>query len=103
MFDDSRVNWREQERWHPVLVAQEGPAGKWRMMGAGGDLAGTIEVRRRNGDVVYRVEHRGELVGWANSLKLASYKLYLAIIEEGRPGGAPKADWGERSPRRGPV
>jgi hypothetical protein len=97
------MSWREQEKWHPILVAQEGPTGKWRMLGPNGETAGTIEIRRRNTEVTYRVEHRGQLLGWANSLKLASHRLYMAVIDEGGRHGPPKAGWGgtpwhERNP-----
>lgn len=86
MFDTRRVNGSEQ-RWHPQLLARESPPAQWVMLDARHAQAGRIELRRTEAGPRYRVEHRGILLGWANSLKVASERLHRAIISEGVPGG----------------
>jgi hypothetical protein len=49
--------------------------------------AGVIDLRRTDDGPRYRVEHRGELLGWAISLKVAAERLHRAIISEGVPRG----------------
>jgi len=83
--------------WHPVLAAVEGPTGVWRMVDPQGHEYGRIEIRRvMNGQqVMYKAIHRGDVIGWAHTLRLACYKVHMAFLGSMRPGGAPAADWGE--------
>ena len=59
------------EQWHPILAAEEGPTGTWRLIDGTGKTYGTIEIRRvMNGtDVRDRAVFRGEVIGWATSLR----------------------------------
>ena len=78
--------------WHPILAAQEGPTGTWRMIDAQGRVYGTIRIRRLNGEIRYRAEVGGELIGWANSLKLAAHQAHLAHLRAStRREGPPNA------------
>jgi len=74
--------------WHPILTAQEGPTGVWRMMTPEGRQYGVVDIRRRGGDIVYRVQFEEELLGYAGSLKLACHKVYMAALQKatGRNG-----------------
>jgi hypothetical protein len=76
------------EQWHPILSADEGPTGTWRMMDPNGTVYGKIQIRRLHGEIRYRAEVDGELIGWANSLKLAAHRAHLAHLERttGRKG-----------------
>lgn len=74
-------------RWHPQLLAREDPPAHWVMLDSRNKQAGAIELRRTDDGPRYRVEHRGELLGWAGSLKVATERLHRAIISEGVPRG----------------
>lgn len=81
--------------WHPILDAVEGPTGAWRLMDASGSRVGTIELRRvMNGsDVRYRVEFRGDVIGWATSLRTACERLNQAFVGTHGPSGGAVASW----------
>ena len=74
MFDTDAM---AEGQWHPILSAAEGPAGTWRMMDPNGKVYGTIQIRRLHGEIRYRAELDGELIGWANSLKLATHRTHV--------------------------
>jgi len=50
-------------------------------------VVGIIDLRRTPEGLRYRVEHRGELIGWATSLRIAAERLHRAIIATAAPGG----------------
>ena len=52
-----------------------------------GVVAGTIELRRTDAGPRYKVTHRGAILGWATTLKIATERLHRVIISEGVPGG----------------
>lgn len=83
--------------WHPIIDAIEGPTGAWHLLDASGGRIGRIELRRvMNGtDLRYRVEFRGEVIGWATSLRTACERLNQAHLGTHGPGGGAMADWGE--------
>ena len=85
------------ENWHPILAAVEEPTGSWRMLDGLGKQYGTIEIRRvRNDtDTRYRVTFRGEVIGWATTLRLACEQVHAAFLRAHGPGGGPIAGWGE--------
>jgi hypothetical protein len=85
------------ENWHPILAAVEGPTGTWRMLDGLGKQYGTIEIRRvmGNTDTRYRVMFRGEVIGWATSLRLACEQVHAAFLRAHGPRGGPIAGWGE--------
>lgn len=74
-------------RWHPQLLARESPPAHWVMLDSKGAVVGTIDLRRTDDGPRYRVEHRGQLLGWATSLKVASERLHRVIISAGVPAG----------------
>lgn len=79
------------ETWHPILAAAEGPTGTWRMLDGSGKQYGTIEIRRvmNNTDTRYRVTFRGEVIGWATSLRQACEQVHKAFVRGLGPGGPP--------------
>lgn len=86
----------DRRDWHPILAAVEGPPGTWRMIDPRGFDYGLIEIRRVNGgaEVRYKAQHRGEVIGWSNSLRLACERVHQAYLRAMGPGlrsGAPDA------------
>ena len=92
------------ESWHPILEADEAPPGTWRMLDGTGKHYGTIEIRRvmNDTDIRYRVSFRGDVIGWATSLRLACEQLHKAFLRSHGPGGGPIAAWGAREHRHPP-
>jgi hypothetical protein len=92
------------ENWHPILAAVEGPTGTWRMLDGLGKQYGTIEIRRvmNNTDSRYRVMFRGDVIGWATSLRLACEQVHAAFLRAHGPRGGPIAGWGEAPARERP-
>ncbi|MBN9173460.1 MAG: hypothetical protein J0I70_04805 [Microbacterium sp.] len=88
--------------WHPIIAAVEGPTGTWRMIDPSGREYGRVELRRiMNGsDVRYKAIWRGDVFGWATSLRLACERIYIAYLRAHGPQGGAAADWGESSSRR---
>lgn len=91
--------------WHPILAAVEGPPGVWRMVAPDGREYGRIELRRvaSGTELRYKATRRGEVLGWATTLREACHQLHAAFLAAHGPGGGPVADWGELTgnPRRG--
>lgn len=85
--------------WHPIMAAVEGPTGTWRMIDPQDREYGVIEIRRvMNGEqVAYRVIMRGEVIGWAHTLRLACHKVHVAYLATMGNPGPPAADWGEKT------
>lgn len=74
-----------------LLLAETSP-GLWVMknpMEVGS--IGQIEIRRTEAGPRYRVTFKGEVIGWATSLRVASERLWRAHLEDGqqRRGGPP--------------
>lgn len=69
------------------MLARENRPAYWVLLDPRREVAGTIELRRTEDGPRYRVEHRGVLIGWATSLKVATERLHRRIIQEGVPGG----------------
>ena len=92
------------ESWHPIMAAIEGPTGTWKMVDPQGREYGCIEIRRvMNGQqVAYKAIHRGDVIGWAHTLRLACQKVHTAHLATLGNPGPPAADWGGAtgSPRR---
>ena len=78
------------------MSAVEGPTGTWRMVDPHGIEYGRIEIRRvMNGQqVAYKAMHRGEVIGWARTLRLACHKIHMAHLATMGNPGPPVADWG---------
>jgi hypothetical protein len=82
-------------QWHPILAAVEGPTGTWRLVDQQGTVYGTVDIRRVRGgtDVRYRAVWRGEVLGWATSLRLACERIHGAYLRTHGPQGGPIASW----------
>ncbi|MGN7969310.1 hypothetical protein [Microbacterium sp. 22296] len=85
--------------WHPIMAAVEGPTGTWRMVDPSGWEYGRVEIRRvMNGEqVAYKAVHRGDVLGWSHTLRLACYKIHMADLAKMGNPGPPAADWGDRT------
>lgn len=79
------------ELWHPILTAQEAPTGTWSMVDPHGIVYGIITIRRRGDHITYRCEYRGELLGWASTLRLATLRLAQANVPRHPSSGPPRA------------
>lgn len=79
------------------MSAVEGPTGTWRMVDPHGLEYGRIEIRRvMNGQqVAYKAIHRGEVIGWAHTLRLACHKIHMAHLATMGNPGPPVASWGK--------
>ena len=83
----------ERPAWHPILAAQEFPVGTWRMIDTLEREYGVIRLVRLDGEPQYRCEFRGELLGYANSLRFACERVQLAFVQSGQPGGFAPSPW----------
>lgn len=97
----------QHPEWHPIMSAVEGPIGCWRMIDSLGREFGTVHIRRVSGglEVRYRVAWRGELLGWASSLREACMRLHQTESRSFTPGGrsgAPEPWELEQRRRRAP-
>jgi hypothetical protein len=81
------------------MAAVEGPTGTWRMVDPSGREYGRVETRRvMNGrQVAYKAVHRGDVIGWAHTLRLACYKIHMADLAKAGNPGPPAADWGQKT------
>ncbi|WP_396935744.1 hypothetical protein [Mycolicibacterium sp.] len=82
---------RAEPDWHPIMAAVEGPTGVWRMVDPTGREYGRIELRRvMNGtDVRYKAIWRGDVIGWATTLRAACEGVHKAFLAaHGPQGGA---------------
>lgn len=81
--------------WHPLVDAVEGPTGAWHLVDSSGARIGRIELRRvMNGsDLRYRVEFRGEVIGWATTLRTACERLNQTFVRTHGPSGGAVASW----------
>lgn len=73
---------RGEPRWHPIMAAVEGPVGTWRLVDPLGREYGVVRLVRVDGEPMYRGEHRGELLGYGTSLKLACEHVHHAYVAE---------------------
>ena len=71
--------------WHPILAAVEREPGIWDMVDPMGVAYGHVEIRRTSDGLRYRCEHRGELIGWATSLRVACLRIHRAYIRAHTP------------------
>ena len=86
----------ERGEWHPIMAAVEGPPGVWRMLDASGRDYGRVEIRRvmAGSEIRYKTVWRGEVLGWATTLREACARVHDAYLRAHGPGGVPMADWG---------
>lgn len=82
-------------RWHPLLDAAEPEPGVWTLTAQFESQPHTvIELRRTVDGPRFRVQVRGELIGWATTLRLAIERGYGERIRQHGPRGQARADWG---------
>jgi hypothetical protein len=86
--------------WHPILAAVEGPTGVWRMIDPQGREYGRVEIRRVMGgsDTRYKAVSRGEVLGWATTLREACERVHGAYVRSHGP--VPFAGYPNLSGRR---
>ncbi|WP_067201142.1 hypothetical protein [Microbacterium sp. XT11] len=71
--------------WHPIFLSDEPTPGVWTLQHSTGyGPFARIELRRVEVGLRYRVEFRGELLGWATSLQVACERAWEAYLKEGR-------------------
>ncbi len=71
--------------WHPVLAAVEVSTAVWSLQDQSGEY-GRIELRRTVDGLRYRCEHRGELIGWATTLRRGCSEIHGAYLRAHGPG-----------------
>ena len=81
--------------WHPILATREDTPGVWRMLDSYDREYGLIRLVRVNGEPSYRCEFRGDLLGYANSLRLGCERVQFAFVQSGQPGGFAPNPWPE--------
>ena len=67
--------------WHPILAADENPAGTWTLVDPSGRRYGVVQILRRGGEVGYRadyIDHDGasQLVGYFTTLRLSTRRIH---------------------------
>ncbi|GGH34310.1 hypothetical protein [Microbacterium album] len=77
---------RSEREWHPIMAAVEDEPARWRMLDSLGKEYARIELRRvAGGGLRYKVEFRGELIGWATSLRVACEGAHRAFLRSHGP------------------
>ncbi|MFE6965673.1 hypothetical protein ACFVAJ_11180 [Agromyces sp. NPDC057679] len=78
---------RDEPNWHPILAAVEGPVGMWRMIDTLGEEYGRIRLVRRGGEVGYRAECKGQLVGYYLTLRTSCRQVHMTFVRENSRSG----------------
>lgn len=76
--------------WHPLLAAEEGPAGLWTMLGPFNEPYGRVEIRRDGDRVFYRSWLRDIELVPSSTLRGATmlvHRAYIATLSPGPPPG----------------
>ena len=84
-----------EPKWHPLLATRELEPGVWTMFDSYDRPYGVIRLVRVNGQPTYRCEFRGDLLGYANGLRLACERVQFAFVQSGQPGGFAPNPWPE--------
>ncbi|KJL37032.1 hypothetical protein RR49_01144 [Microbacterium ginsengisoli] len=79
--------------WHPILAAVETSPAVWELRAPDGKPYGRVELRRTVDGPRYRCEHRGELLGWATTLRLGCERVHQAYVRGHGPAGGAVAAW----------
>lgn len=74
--------------WHPILAAQEIEPTRWILIDSMDRPYAEIRLVRRGGELGYRSEHRGTLVGYYRTLRAACMAAHLAYVAAHAPQGA---------------
>ncbi|KQX08500.1 MULTISPECIES: hypothetical protein [unclassified Leifsonia] len=72
-------------RWHPILAASEPEPGVWVLIDAQDHEYGRVTVVRVNGDVRFRAEFRGVLIGHGMTLRRACERVHYEFIRSHGP------------------
>jgi hypothetical protein len=72
--------------WHPILAADEPEPGRWRLVDSMGREYGRVTIVRVDGEVRYRAEFQGRLLGWGSSLRGACERVHHAFVRSHGPG-----------------
>lgn len=72
-------------RWHPILAADEPEPGQWRLLDSSEREYGRVTIVRLNGEVRYRVEFRGALLGYATTLRSACDRVHMVFVRSHGP------------------
>ena len=75
--------------WHPILAATEPEPGCWRLVDSMGREYGTVTIVRVDGEVRYRAEFGGRLLGWGTTLRGACERVHQAFVRSHGPGDWP--------------
>lgn len=76
--------------WHPMLTAEENPAGVWTMLAPFGEVYGRVEIRRDGDHVFYRSWFRDTELVPTPTLRAATmlvHRAYIATLSPGPPPG----------------
>lgn len=85
--------------WHPLLAAVERSPGVWVMTDPHGFEYGLVELRRvGERELRYKATCRGEVIGWATSLRVACERVHKSFLRGHGPVGGAHANWGEDIP-----
>jgi hypothetical protein len=65
------------------MAAVEGPTGVWRMVDPDGRQYGQVEIRRvaDGTDTRYKAICRGDVIGWASTLREACWRVHRAHLD----------------------
>lgn len=90
---------RDEPRWHPIMAAVEGPPLIWRMLDTYDREYGRITVVRVDGEPTYRLEFRGEHLGYRSTLREAVETVHQVFVRSHAPGGFAPNPWPKQPPR----
>lgn len=72
-------------RWHPFLGTEEREPGTWTLIDSLGVEYGLVRIIRVQGEVGYRAEFRGHLVGHYLTLRTALERTHQVFVKSGQP------------------
>ena len=72
-------------RWHPILAADEPEPGHWRLLDSYDREYGRITIVRLDGEIRYRAEFHGDLLGYGTSLRSACERVHMVFVRSHGP------------------
>jgi hypothetical protein len=72
-------------RWHPILAADEPEPGQWRLLDSYDREYGRITIVRLDGEIRYRAEFHGDLLGYGTSLRSACERVHMVFVRSHGP------------------
>lgn len=85
-------------RWHPILATDEPEPGQWLLRDSYGRDYGRVVIVRLDGEVRFRAEFRGSLLGYTSTLREACENVHAAFLRSHGP--APFAGYPTFGPSR---